>query len=517
MPTPYSSGPISFIEAIGSNSVYALIRGIRWEDTEITYSFPATNSRWSSDPFTGYGPGEEPWRTSFKPISPTNQSDFIHALQQWQNIADIQFRFIEETPNAVGDIRIAYTEIPSLDHAEAWTYLPAHGVWGGDIWVNKSSNSAEREWSTGSFSFVTILHEIGHALGLEHPFEDPAFPLHEDTMSSTIMSYSAIPGNQNSFFDFYPTTPMPLDIRALQLLYGTNTTFHNEDNTYDYTDLDTYHETIWDSGGIDTINYTGQQAAFIQLEEGQGSTIGNPVHAINNFGNRSVPNIWVSYDTVIENASGGQGNDTLYGNAYDNILSGNNGNDDFMGMAGNDTFLGGSGIDTVLLAGMQKEYSLNKTEDGFAITHLTEPNDQDQLINIERLSFNNTGLALDIEGRTGQLVKLLGVISGAASINNRDLITTGLSYIDSGIPDTQLADVALTAIGVHSHDEIVTLLWHNLFGDDPTREEKQTYINLLDDGVLSAAELTLIAAETSLNLENINYASLLQTGIEFNL
>lgn len=367
MPTPLLSSDIAFIDAPNFGLADSLISDVRWAENTISFSFPDNDATWSPDPYTGYGPGQEPWSPLYKPLSLSNQTDFQESLAQWENVADITFELIEETQDNVGDLRIAYTEIKELDNAEAWTYLPAYGIWGGDIWVNASSSTAKREWTPGNYSFLTILHEIGHALGLEHSFEDPNFPVEKDSMSQTIMSYSAIPGDQHSWFDFYPTTPMPLDIQAIQYVYGANTNYHNGSDVYSYSDGETYHETIWDSNGNDTISYFGNQPAIINLQEGEGSFIGNTVNAINANESIAVPNIWIAYDTVIENANGGQNNDTLYGNSADNILSGNEGDDilygyagdDILfGMSGNDTFKGGSGIDTAVLNGSKENFTL---------------------------------------------------------------------------------------------------------------------------------------------------------------
>lgn len=51
--------------------------------------------------------------------------------------------------------------------------------------------------------------------------------------------------------------------------------------------------------------------------------------------------------TVIEDAIGGAGNDTLKGNAADNLLTGNMGDDILMGAAGKDKLVGGAGADTL--------------------------------------------------------------------------------------------------------------------------------------------------------------------------
>lgn len=517
MPTPFISSEIDFLDKPGLGLIDSIISEVRWADNFISFSFPGYDASWSPHPYLGYAPDEEPWSLSYAPISPTNQTDFRAALRQWENVADIQFIQIDETQDLVGDIRVAYTEISELDDAEAWTYLPALGAWGGDIWINHSSRSATREWTAGNFSFLTMLHEIGHALGLEHPFEDPDFPVSEDTMSRTIMSYSAIAGDQLSFFDYHPTTPMPLDIQAIQYLYGANSNYRKDDDSYLYTDNATYHETLWDSGGIDTIRYDGDLPAFIQLQSGEGSHIGDTVYAISATESIPVPNIWIAFDTIIENASGGHHDDTLYGNAFDNILTGNQGDDTFVGMAGNDTLLGGAGNDKAQFNGIQRDYTFRRTENGFLVSDQTGNFGEDTLIEIERLLFNDAGIALDIGGNAGILAKLLGTVFGAESLRNQELIKAGLVYVDDGLALEQLVSIALDAAEVHEPEAIVNLLWHNLFGNAPTADQAQPYLDQLGGNALSIAELTWLAADSQFNAENINLAGLYETGIVFTL
>jgi len=517
MPTPFISSEIDFPDKPGPGLIGSIISGVRWAENFISFSFPDHDAPWSPHPYLGYGPGEEPWSPSYTPISLSNQTDFIAALRQWENVADIQFIQINETQDNVGDIRVAYTEITDLDDAEAWTYLPTFAAWGGDIWINQSSRSATREWTAGSFSFLTMLHEIGHALGLDHPFEDPGFPVSEDTMSRTIMSYSAIAGNRLSFFDYHPTTPMPLDIQAIQYLYGANNNFRRSDDIYHFSDNATYHETLWDSDGIDTIRYDGGLPAFIQLQSGEGSYIGNTVYAISVAESIRVPNVWIAYDTIIENASGGRHDDVLHGNAFDNILTGNEGDDTFIGMAGNDIFLGGTGIDKALFNGLQRNYTFHSTENGFLVSDHTGSEGVDTLMDIERLLFDDTGIALDIDGNAGILAKLLGTVFGADSLHNPGIIKTGLVYVDDGLALEQLVSIALDATGVHEPEEIVNLLWHNLFGSTPTADQARPYMDQLQNNSLSIAELTWLAADSQFNAENINLAGLYETGIVFTL
>ncbi|MEQ1779132.1 MAG: M10 family metallopeptidase [Nitrosomonas sp.] len=354
MPTPSTSSSVIATALTGDNLIDSLTEGHRWASTLITYSFLDHNSYFSQDPTMGYGPitdtQSEPWSTSFAPLSSSDQAYFNEALQQWANVANIQFQLTQESSSNVGDIRVAYSFLSSGAQAHAYGPLDGYAK-AGDIWFNSDGTNASSVWKPGSYPFFATLHEIGHALGLKHPFSGSStLPVPWDTESLTIMSYSANAGDKNSYFSFDPTTPMLLDILAIQSLYGPNNT-SSGDNNYFFDDTQTYHETIWDSGGIDWIVYTGSQNSTIDLHEGHGSSVGYPVYVeYINTAETQVFNVWIAYHAVIEYAGGGSGNDTLVGNDADNNLIGGDGNDDHDGGYGNDQLVGGTGND-ILRAG----------------------------------------------------------------------------------------------------------------------------------------------------------------------
>lgn len=510
MTTPFTISNVTSVVSAGVNSIDSLIGGAKWAGSSIAYSFPSVNSTffWSTNSNIGYGPqigSGEPWNEAFGAISSTNQTHFGQAVQRWSNVADISFELIEEeTPSDVGDIRVAITDDVN-DTFLAWAYLPASANQAGDIWINDGGLLDTQEWEPGSTSFQAILHETGHALGLDHPFSDApldttTLPETQDSIIHTVMSYSYkdIAGVTGLDYSYHPTTPMVLDIAAIQYLYGANNGYHADDDVYTFDDTTTYHETIWDAGGTDTIQYTGTAATTINLNPAAASYVGNPVYVLTADINTNlpIPNVWIAEGAMIENVIGGQGNDLLIGNDSSNVLD------------------GGAGIDTVQLTERQSAYHLSQLTDGFAITTNTRLANEDTLVNVERLQFEDSNLALDIEGHAGQAAKLLGAVFGASSVTNAEYVGIGLTELDNGMSYEQLGEVAINVTGLSNYDEIVTLLWQNLFGVAPSEEEKAPYVELLDDG-MSVGALTVAAADSSFNTENIDLVGLAETGIEF--
>jgi len=510
MPTPFVSSSITHITLSHDNSIDSLIGESRWVNTTISYSFPFSNSAsyWSALS-GGYGSqfGDgEPWRDAFTPLTSADQAAFIKALQQWANVANINFVQVTETPGNVGDIRVAYTDDPD-ESTLAWAYLPNTSPLAGDIWINTNSLLNAQDWNPGNISFETLLHELGHALGLTHPFADPdmpskpVLPTNLDSTIHTVMSYTYanLQGETGNEFSFHPTTPMVLDIAAIQYLYGANTRYHAGDDTYAFNDANTYHETLWDAGGNDTIRYDGAMSGVIDLNPGDGSFIGQPVYVQSNGVNVGdpVPNVWIADNVTIENAVAGQGNDILIGNSSRNNVD------------------GGAGIDTVQVDSARSQFTLNPVPGGYTLSDNANPDNQDTLTNIERVKFADAHVALDLDGHAGEVAKLLGAVFGAASVANQDYAGIGLSKADEGLSYEQLATFAIDATKLTSHDAIVTLLWQNLFGSAPTLSEKSPYVNMLDSGEISTGTLTMLAADTSINAENIHLTGLAQTGLVY--
>ncbi|MFU8905790.1 M10 family metallopeptidase C-terminal domain-containing protein [Proteus sp. DFP240708] len=228
---------------------------------------------------------------------------------------------------------------------------------GLDDWVflyknnndNGHINNPEKTLGLGSAIRKTIIHEIGHSLGLSHTFtSDSELPdIEENSLKYSIMAYEKPKKEYADFGVNYPMNPLLLDTYLIQKLYGKNMTTRTGDTIYGFnsnTERDFYslHSTddvlvscIWDAGGNDTLDFSQYNVnQKINLNEGTFSDVG---------GLRS--NVSIAFDVVIENAKGGLRDDYIIGNSTDNELWGNKGNDTLLGREGNDTLYGGLGND----------------------------------------------------------------------------------------------------------------------------------------------------------------------------
>jgi serralysin len=207
--------------------------------------------------------------------------------------------------------------------------------------------------------FYVLLHETMHALGFPHPGQynrtgtaEITFAEHaeysQDTNQYTVLSYFSASHSGGDHKGAFASTLMLHDIAALQALYGANTTTRAGDTTYGFESTagrSVYDfalnprpvMSIWDAGGIDTINLSGfAQAARLDLNAGAFSDVAG-----------MIGNLSVAFGVVIENAITGASADVITGNAAANRVVAGGGDDRVEGRAGNDLLFGNQGADTL--------------------------------------------------------------------------------------------------------------------------------------------------------------------------
>src|SRR6185312_239894 len=235
---------------------------------------------------------------------------------------------------------------------------------------------------------------------------------------------------------------MMYDIAAIQQMYGANFNYNGGNTVYKW-DPNTGQEfvngvgqatpganrifmTVWDGGGNDTYDFSNYTTNLsINLQPGGWTTastaqlayLGNGHYAIGNIANALL--YQNNPASLIENAIGGSGNDTITGNTANNKITGG---------AGNDTVDGLGGTDTAVYSGSSTNYQVTQNAGGsWTVVDLRSgsPDGTDTLRNIEYLQFNDQTVAV---GPVTTVIESAGSTSLVAVSNHffLDNISTGL-------------------------------------------------------------------------------------------
>ena len=221
-----SNDPTTSVSSTGDQRINGLLSGIKWADGSISYSDPNSAADYQashSEDFTNFSQiSANQLRTAHATLNASVVTQPAGGLgSSVEGFTNLAIAYAG-AGSGDGTIRLANTSDPGT----AYAYYPSEAVEGGDVFFGGSG----RQPVVGNYDYQTIIHELGHSLGLKHGHETNtygALPGNYDSLEFSVMTYRTYVGDDPGYnFEAWgaPQTFMMLDIAALQYMYGADFT-----------------------------------------------------------------------------------------------------------------------------------------------------------------------------------------------------------------------------------------------------------------------------------------------------
>lgn len=421
-----SIGTVSAFADRSTENVESVLGSEAWGDSSVTYNFPTSapaSHLENADTSSG-------WRT----LTTLEREAFSQVVANQNQFIDVDLVQVSDSSDA--DIQVV--AINQTD-AEAFAYFPGTGI-GGDIFFNANGTKEDPSYySTGGYGNYTMAHELGHAMGGEHTFGgEVVLSTEYDNTYYSVMSYTLTGGYkveaQTSGVRYsthtvgaYRGEQGIIDVAALQYAYGADMSTNTGDTVYVYDDSTRqfqtssgYYKTIWDAGGVDTLDVSSAK---------YGSTVNLNDYTLSSISQRSTHeeavdvaakaglttfdsisfvedfivslgeeaflnhnNLGIAFGVVIENVVTGSGNDVIMDNEVNNLIYAGLGNDTiYLGAGGYDQVDGGEGVDTVVLNYSYADVGRSMDSDGY---HIITDDFAATLVGVETVQYLDTSVSI---------------------------------------------------------------------------------------------------------------------------
>ncbi len=179
-----------------------------------------------------------------------------------------------------------------------------------------------------------------------------------------------------------------------------------------------------------------------------------------------------------------------------------------------------NGVNQAVFSGVRADYGVRLNSDGSHSVTLLDGAHSSETVNSHRLIFDDSKLAYDIHGSAGEAALLINATFGFSYLQPA-INGIGLTLFDMGFSMQEVAAAALTTdlwktvAGGTDNASFVKAVYSHVVGSAPDAATQAAFQSILDQGVVTQAQLLVAAAQTDVNVTFIDLIGIGYSGLEF--